>query len=707
MAFPSSPVNNQTATVNGITYYYNSTKGAWIRSSVPTSGNISANVLTVNSTTDSISSSSGALIVSGGAGIGLSMVVGGNITAANVVANHYGNIMTAAQPNVTSLGNLTSLSASGPISSVGQIRANANIASTSASTGSFTTIGGVGITGDMSLFGIANISSASTNSSYISLTNFAANGRSYSIYSSGGGPATSGYFGIYDNTSGGNRLVLDNNGYLGVNTALPSTYNSMVTGYQNTNGLSSFCAVSGSSATSAIEIRDGAATPNRWWLMSGLNSVTDGVFSIYDKRQSVSRVAIDTIGNVGFGTLSPTANIDVQGNTAASMLSRIWNTNTTGTGSAIFRIANSGNNTLGCQLQFSDSLYYTGTITSDRTNGVVFYSGQQASATASERARLDINGNWGLGNVGGGYSRFECQVQSSGSQNAAWFKNFSGSTASPTESSDWPWPVVALTGYGNYYKQTMLSFSLPGDGHGQGGGVYHTDDSIWNISLNGVTGGASWDNNGNTVPSVTSSSSVGLQLLGPGNLRVGTSNSNNIYFRTNGSDRAYFNSSGHLVPSASATYDLGAAGVRWRNTYLTSLGVGTDASGTAGEIRATGAITANYSDNRLKNRIGKIENALDKIDQLTGFLYTPNELAAEFGFTDQTVQVGLSAQDVNNIQPEAVKPAPFDTTATGESISGENYLTVQYERLLPLIVEGIKELRLELKEIKTQVIKGK
>ena len=685
MAFPSSPVNNQTATINGITYYFNSIKGAWIRSSTSVTGLTAANTVTINATTDSISTSSGALIVSGGAGIGLSMVVGGNITAANVVANHYGNIMTAAQPNITSVGNLTSLSTSGnisttqyflgngsqltgissygntqvasylptysgniggthstssqpyitavgnltslniagAISSVGQIRANANIASTNASTGSFTAIGGVGITGDMSLFGIANISSSSTNSSYISLTNFAANGRSYSIYSSGGGPATAGYFGIYDNTASINRIVLDNS------------------------------------------------------------------------------------GNVGFGTNSPTANIDVQGNTAASMLSRIWNTNTTGTGSAIFRIANSGNNTLGCQLQFSDSLYYTGTITSDRTNGVVFYSGQQASATASERARLDINGNWGLGNVGGGYSRFECQVQSSGSQNAAWFKNFSGSTASPTESSDWPWPVVALTGYGNYYKQTMLSFSLPGDGHGQGGGVYHTDDSIWNISLNGVTGGASWDNNGNTVPSVTSSSNVGLQLLGPGNLRIGTSNSNNIYFRTNGSDRAYFNSSGHLVPSASATYDLGAAGVRWRNTYLTSLGVGTDASGTAGEIRATGAITANYSDNRLKNRIGKIENALDKIDQLTGFLYTPNELAAEFGFTDQTVQVGLSAQDVNNIQPEAVKPAPFDTTATGESISGENYLTVQYERLLPLIVEGIKELRLELKEIKTQVIKGK
>ena len=139
-------------------------------------------------------------------------------------------------------------------------------------------------------------------------------------------------------------------------------------------------------------------------------------------------------------------------------------------------------------------------------------------------------------------------------------------------------------------------------------------------------------------------------------------------------------------------------------TVSTSLAVGaTTPSGTAGEIRATNAITSYYSDERLKNRIGNIEQALNKIDQLHGFLYIENTLAKNLGFDNPNVQVALSAQDVKRVQPEAVRPAPFDIDVDGSSKSGQNYLTVQYDRLVPLLVEGIKELRKELKEIKILV----
>ena len=132
-----------------------------------------------------------------------------------------------------------------------------------------------------------------------------------------------------------------------------------------------------------------------------------------------------------------------------------------------------------------------------------------------------------------------------------------------------------------------------------------------------------------------------------------------------------------------------------------SMAIGaTTPSGTSGEIRATNAITAFYSDCRLKTEIGRIENALDKIDQLTGVLYTQNALAEQFGYTNYETQVGLYAQQVQQVQPEAVKPAPFDIAANGSSKSGEKYLTVQYEKLVPLLVEGIKELRIEIKKLK-------
>jgi hypothetical protein len=136
------------------------------------------------------------------------------------------------------------------------------------------------------------------------------------------------------------------------------------------------------------------------------------------------------------------------------------------------------------------------------------------------------------------------------------------------------------------------------------------------------------------------------------------------------------------------------------NTNLTSLGVGTSASGTSGQILATNSITAYYSDERLKNKISDIENALDKIDQLSGFLYVENPLANHLGFNNPNTQVALSAQAVQRVQPEAVALAPFDRDDNGNSKSGENYLTVQYEKLIPLIVEGIKELRREINQLK-------
>ena len=122
-----------------------------------------------------------------------------------------------------------------------------------------------------------------------------------------------------------------------------------------------------------------------------------------------------------------------------------------------------------------------------------------------------------------------------------------------------------------------------------------------------------------------------------------------------------------------------------------SFGVGTAASGTAGEIRATNNITAYYSDDRLKTRLGPIENALDKVSSLSGFYHEASELAQSLGY--QVVrEVGVSAQEVQKVLPEVVAPAPID----------DKYLTVRYERLVPLLIEAIKELRSELDELKAK-----
>jgi hypothetical protein len=143
--------------------------------------------------------------------------------------------------------------------------------------------------------------------------------------------------------------------------------------------------------------------------------------------------------------------------------------------------------------------------------------------------------------------------------------------------------------------------------------------------------------------------------------------------------------------TGAVTISIGQAVATSSNVQFNSVGVGTAGSGTQGEIRATNEITAYYSDRRLKENVKVIDNAVEKVLSLNGITYTPNEVAESFGY-DRTVKlVGLFADEVEAVLPEATRPAPFDQDENGNSKSGENYKTIQYEKLVPLLIEAIKE----------------
>ena len=137
---------------------------------------------------------------------------------------------------------------------------------------------------------------------------------------------------------------------------------------------------------------------------------------------------------------------------------------------------------------------------------------------------------------------------------------------------------------------------------------------------------------------------------------------------------------------------------------MTALGVGTPASATTGEIRATNNITAYYSDRRLKENITPIENALEKLMQISGVYFNSNEVAEKYGYFNKDQQVGVIAQEIQAVLPQIVVPAPFDIAqnpdGTEYSKSGENYQTVQYDKIAPLLIEAIKELYLEVQKLK-------
>jgi len=133
-----------------------------------------------------------------------------------------------------------------------------------------------------------------------------------------------------------------------------------------------------------------------------------------------------------------------------------------------------------------------------------------------------------------------------------------------------------------------------------------------------------------------------------------------------------------------------------------------------GNLNAIYNVTAYYSDKRLKENIKPIKNALSKLLSLNGVTFKSNKLAEKYGYMNKSEQVGVIAQEVEKVLPQIVVPAPFDIAQDKDgneySKSGENYKTVHYEKLIPLLIESIKEqnetienLKIEIEKLKSKV----
>jgi len=147
-----------------------------------------------------------------------------------------------------------------------------------------------------------------------------------------------------------------------------------------------------------------------------------------------------------------------------------------------------------------------------------------------------------------------------------------------------------------------------------------------------------------------------------------------------------------LALYANSSYLQGTSGVTYNGSTLA----------VTGAITATGDITAFSSDARLKTNINIIPQALDKVKSISGVTYNWNEIATQFGIGDNSEHAGVLAQEIQSVLPQVVKQAPFDTAEDGSSKSGEHYLTVQYDKIIPLLIEAIKELAAEVEALKSR-----
>ena len=108
-----------------------------------------------------------------------------------------------------------------------------------------------------------------------------------------------------------------------------------------------------------------------------------------------------------------------------------------------------------------------------------------------------------------------------------------------------------------------------------------------------------------------------------------------------------------------------------------------------GDIVVTGNITAYYSsDISLKDNIRPIESAIFKVKQIRGITFDWNEKANELQ-QEKGHDVGLIAQEVEKVLPEVIQ------------IRKDGIKAISYEKVVPLLVEAIKEQQIQIEELKS------
>jgi len=134
-------------------------------------------------------------------------------------------------------------------------------------------------------------------------------------------------------------------------------------------------------------------------------------------------------------------------------------------------------------------------------------------------------------------------------------------------------------------------------------------------------------------------------------------------------------------------FSIGQSVATASDVQFNSLGIGTAAPTTAGLIRATNDVVAFYSsDKRLKDNIKPIEGALDKVCKLGGYEFDWNAKQDVYEGHD----IGVIAQEVEAVFPELVTDRD------------NGFKAVKYEKLVPALIEAIKELKNEIELLKSK-----
>lgn len=267
-------------------------------------------------------------------------------------------------------------------------------------------------------------------------------------------------------------------------------------------------------------------------------------------------------------------------------------------------------------------------------------------------------------------------------------KNDSFEPSSPVEGDLWNYGGVlkfrkdgsttsslVTTGDTGTVTNTMLAGSI-------------ANDKLANSSIT-VTGGTGVSVTGSPVSlggSITvANSGVTSAVAGTG---ISVSGSTGAVTIGNTGVTAITGTSNQVVASASTgsvTLSLPQSIATTSGVTFGSMNLGSATGATTGQLKASGDIIAfASSDNRLKDNVATITDALSKVLSLRGVTYVWNETAEDMGLFGP--DTGIIAQDIATVLPEVV------------TIRDNGFMAVKYEKMIGLLIEAIKELNAKVEK---------
>ena len=343
--------------------------------------------------------------------------------------------------------------------------------------------------------------------------------------------------------------------------------------------------------------------------------------------------------------------------TAYSSYADVWHTSNDGSGS-------------GLDADTVDGIQGGSLLRSDANDS---WSGLLTSTISAGSTALDLSTNDGYANMrvirNNGSSNTDGMFIGYGNANSGITRIFGGGATSGGI-------VVSGSGANDIkYSGSSVLWHAGNDGSGSGLDADNLDGYAWTSQNKAVAA---------RNLTIEAGDGQGLSFWG-GTATPAGSNSYAIFMGTSGT---YGRVDGETTSDYNMYFKMTAGtnrGFVFRNN--TNNVVGIDSTG---NLRAEADIVAySGSDIRLKDNLTVISNPLEKLSKLSGYSFEWN--SKQSAYAEGKKDIGLVAQEVEEVLPEIVKTRQ------------DGFKGLQYEKLIPLLVEGMKEQQQQIEELKQQV----